>query len=424
MSVHPTSVDLPVPQRGDGPRRVMFLTTNMPVGGAETLLVNLVRGLDRKNFLPEIACLKDRGPLGEMLAAEMPVHCHLIAGKYDLRVLPKLTRLLRARHIDAVVVVGAGDKMFWGRLAAFAAGVPVVACALHSTGWPDTIGHLNRFLTPLTDAFIGVAQAHGDHLIHTEGFSKDKVVVIPNGVDTDRFSPSIAESEVRRELGLAPTTPVAGIIAALRPEKNHALFLRIAERVVAEIPEAAFLIVGDGPCRDELVRLQHQLGLSDHVRFLGTRHDIPQVLSAMDVFVLTSHNEANPVCVLEALSCGVPVVAADVGSLRETVEHGASGWLVPPSELTNFVRRVVDLLSDPLEARGMGQTGREIVQERWSLASMVSGYESLLTRLLSKKLGLSDTGYRPADSCDTMHHETDDSSQAALIGAADDITDA
>src|SRR5262245_23012539 len=165
------------------PLRVMFLLTSMPVGGAETLLVDLVRRLDRRYFAPEIGCLKEQGPLGEMLAKEMPVHHDLLAQKYDLRIWPRLTRLLRERHTDAVVTVGAGDKMFWGRLVARHVGVPVIMSALHSTGWPDGIGRLNRLLTPITDAFVAVADSHGAFLVTHENLPIDRVVVIPNGVD-------------------------------------------------------------------------------------------------------------------------------------------------------------------------------------------------------------------------------------------------
>ncbi|MCA9215758.1 MAG: glycosyltransferase, partial [Planctomycetales bacterium] len=133
-----------------GPLRVMFLLTSMPVGGAETLLRNLVRSMERTQFEPEICCLKGLGPIGEELAREFETHSHLLSHKLDLRVLPRLASLLKRRKIDAVITVGCGDKMFWGRIAAKLAHVPVVASALHSTGWPDGVGRLNRLLTPWT----------------------------------------------------------------------------------------------------------------------------------------------------------------------------------------------------------------------------------------------------------------------------------
>ncbi len=226
------------PLEDRGPLRVMFLITSMPVGGAETLLVNLVRRMDRERFLPSLACLKALGPLGEVLSHEIPTASNLIHHKYDPAVLVRLVRLFRRQRIDAVVTVGAGDKMFWGRLAARAAGVPVVLSALHSTGWPDVIGRLNRLrlLTRWTDAFIGVAQAHGIYLVEHEGFPAEKVRVISNGVDTQRFAPAADVARLRQRLGLPAAAPIAGIVAALRPEKNHALFLRAAARVAQQLP--------------------------------------------------------------------------------------------------------------------------------------------------------------------------------------------
>ncbi len=205
-----------------GPLRTMFLLTSMPVGGAETLLANLVRRVDRERIVPEIGCLKERGPLGEELAREIPVHANFIDHKFDLPVLGRLTSLFRNREIDAVITVGCGDKMFWGRLAAWRAGIPVIAAALHSTGWPDGVGRLNRLLTGITDAFIGVAEAHGQHLISRERFPATKVFVIPNGVDTARFIPWGRDRiPLRQRLGLPVSGPLATIVAALRPEKNH-----------------------------------------------------------------------------------------------------------------------------------------------------------------------------------------------------------
>lgn len=386
---------------------VLFVQTSMPVGGAETLLVNLVRRMDRRRFAPEVVCLKERGPLGEALAREgFPVHHGLLAGKYDLRVLPRLIALMRTRRIGAVVTVGAGDKMFWGRLAARLAGVPVVASALHSTGWPDGVGRLNRLLTNQTDAFIAVAEPHGRFLVEFERFPAAKVRVIPNGVDTDRFTPAPRSAALREELGFGPTTPLVGILAALRPEKNHELFLAMADRVRREVPEARFVVIGDGPERANIERIAKERGLIDPqspersaVRLLGNRDDVPTLLAELDVLTLTSHNEANPVSILEAMSCGVPVVATDVGSVSGSVHDGETGYLVPAGDEAGLARRVAGLLDEPLHAQTLGDAGRRHVVENASLGVMVGGYERLLDELYEEKTGLrrpvSDT---PADS--------------------------
>ncbi|HEX3727704.1 MAG TPA: glycosyltransferase [Pirellulales bacterium] len=369
-----------------GPLRVMFLITSMPVGGAETLLVNLIRRLDRERFQPSLCCLKAPGPLGEALAAEVPVISDLIAHKYDVRIAPRLARIMSRRRIDAIVTVGAGDKMFWGRIAARWAQVPVVLSAIHSTGWPDGIGPLNRsrILTRWTDGFIAVASAHADHLADVEGFPRSKVQMIPNGIDTERFAPADGR-QVRRALGLEPGAPVAGIVAALRPEKNHELFLRAAARVRQEVPAARFLIVGDGPLRGRLEELARELKISDAVQFLGTRTDVPQLLSALDVFVLTSRIEANPVSILEAMAMAKPVIAPRVGSIAESVIDGESGFLTDQGDLDQAARRLTEVMGDPERARQLGERARALAVERWSLEQMVSGYERLIERIYREK---------------------------------------
>lgn len=379
------------------PLPVLFVQTNMPVGGAETLLVNLVRRLDPGRFAPEVVCLKDPGPLGELLADEgFPVHHGLLSGKYDLRVLPRLVSLMKQRRYGAVITVGAGDKMFWGRLAAKLAGVPVIAAALHSTGWPDGVGRLNRWLTGITDAFIAVAEPHGEFLVDFEKFPASKVRVIPNGVDTGRFVPAPHSNAIRQELGVESNTPLVGILAALRPEKNHELFLAAADRVRKAAPGTHFVVIGEGPERAKIERIAIELGLLDvHspeksvLHLLGNRDDVPAVLAALNVLTLTSHNEANPVSILEAMSCGVPVVATDVGSISESVVPNETGYLVEPGDAEGLASRVAELVNEPLHALALGEAGRDRVIERSSLEVMVGGYERLLTEIYEQKTGRS-----------------------------------
>jgi glycosyltransferase involved in cell wall biosynthesis len=398
------------PLEDRGPLRVMFVITSMPVGGAETLLVNLVRGLDRQRFVPEICCLKQQGPLGEVLASEMPVHSELLAGKHDVRVLSRLVRLLKKRRTDVVVTVGAGDKMFWGRLAARCAGTPVVCSALHSTGWPDGVGRMNRGLTRWTDHFIAVAQQHGRFLVEQEGFPADKVVVIPNGVDTEVFRPSFESREsARLELNVPPDAPLFGIVAALRPEKNHLMFVRAAALIRNVVPNAHFWIVGEGSERDKLTVAIRSAALDRHVHLLGSRDDIPRLLAAMDVFVLSSLNEANPVSILEAMSAGLPVVATQVGSIAETVKEGINGFLVESGDAEQMARRGVQLAVDLPRARCFGAVGRREVVESWSLGSMIRGYEALMEATYRRKAsgGLHESEPGPRASGDeTLPAET------------------
>jgi glycosyltransferase involved in cell wall biosynthesis len=375
-----------------GPLRVMFVLTSMPVGGAETLLVELIRRLDRARFLPELCCLKELGPLGAELAEEIPAHAGLLSHKYDVAVLLRLARLMARRRIDAVVTVGPGDKMFWGRLAARAAGVPVVCAAIHSTGVPDHVEWPNRLLAALTDAFIAVAEPHSRYLAEHEGCPAAKVRVIPNGVDVEKFHPRWPSRALRETLGLPPGAPVAGMVAALRPEKNHELFLRAAAVVRTKLPDARFLVIGDGPRRTTLETLAAELSLDRAVQFLGTRNDVPELLALLDVLVLTSHMEANPVSILEAMAAEKPVISTRVGSVGETVIDGQTGYLVAPGATAELAARMTELLSDPQRAAVLGRAAREHVVAHWSIEHTVAGYQDLLEGIYAAKVGNRDWG--------------------------------
>jgi glycosyltransferase involved in cell wall biosynthesis len=374
-----------VPLADRGPLRVMFVITSMPVGGMESLLVDLIRRLDRSRIEPELCCLKYFDVLGEVLAKEVPTFTGLLKNKYEVAVFWRLKKLLRQRRIDAVVTVGAGDKMFWGRLAAWRAGVPVICSALHSTGAPDRVQFLNRLLAPLTDAFIAVAEPQGRYLAEHEGCPADRIRVIHNGVDVEKFHPRWPVAALQQEFGLTPGKPVVGIVAALRPEKNHELFLQAAELIHRSLGSTKFLIIGDGPRRGELQSLAGELGLNDAVRFAGTRKDVSEALSLIDVFMLTSHIEASPASILEAMACEIPVVATRVGSVAETVLDGRTGYLVEPGDAYQLAQRTLELLCHPDHAALLGRAGREQVIAHWSVERMVSGYQDLIADLYESK---------------------------------------
>lgn len=386
------NVDIAKPNRhqdsqADSAFNVMFIITSMPIGGAEVLLVNMIRSMDPQICRPQVCCLKGKDVLGQELANEIPVHSDLINHKYDIGVVGRIKRLLIENQIDAVVTVGAGDKMFWGRLAAKRARVPVILSALHSTGWPDGVGRMNRILTPITDGFIAVAENHGKYLVEAEKFPANKVFVIPNGIDTVRFQANpTSRCHWRDQLGVPESAPAVGIVAALREEKNHNLFLDVAVQVTKALPETHFLVAGDGPLRSELTERAEQLGLSNSVHFLGSVSDVPSLLSAMDLFALTSDNEASPVSILEAMSCNLPVVATDVGSVSQSVLHEQTGLLVPTNDVEKTTQAWLQILNSPELGQEMGRKGRQHVMETSSLQKMTDAYVDLIRGLYQRKV--------------------------------------
>ncbi|MEM9940644.1 MAG: glycosyltransferase [Planctomycetota bacterium] len=368
------------------PLRVMFLLTSMPIGGAETLLVNMVRKMDRNRCIPMIACLKEKGVLGEEISSEVEVFDQLIHHKFDFSVVGRLKKIFVQNQVDAVVTIGAGDKMFWGRIAARRAKVPVILSALHSTGWPDGVGRLNRFLTGITDGFIAVARQHADFQIREEGFPQDKVFLIPNGIDTEHFQfLESARLDWRKQLGIDLSAPTVGIVAALRPEKNHDLFLNAAQLVKSQMPDSQFIIAGDGPERQRLEKLAQQTKLHSSVKFIGSTKDVRGVLCACDLFALTSRNEASPVSIMEALACSRPVVATDVGSVDESVIEGETGFLVSSDDSQAMAQSWLTILGDASLRQKLGRQGRQHIVRSSSLESMTRNYVELIETLYDRK---------------------------------------
>ncbi len=194
-----------------------------------------------------------------------------------------------------------------------------------------------------------------------------------------------SRAECRQAWGIDDSAPVVGIVAALRSEKNHARFLRIARRVANELPTARFVIAGDGPERPRIEQQIAELGLTASVRMLGTVRNTPAVLSMLDLFALTSDNEASPVSILEAMSCQLPVVAPRVGSIPELVRPDQTGLLVDAEDEVAAAEAWLQVLRQPDLARRWGKAGRSHVLANGSLKSMTEGYEILISSLYQAK---------------------------------------
>jgi len=238
---------------------------------------------------------------------------------------------------------------------------------------------------PLFDRVVALARSHGDYLKREEGIPAEKIVVIHNGVDTSRFSPAASPGErngLRAGLGIPAEAFVVAIVAALRPEKNHDMFLRAASELRGR--GYLFLVVGEGGEERRLKDLAAQLSLGDSVRFMGRRKDIPDILAASDLFVLCSHPvvETFPLSVLEAMSSGVPAVSTRVGSVETILEDGREGLLIEPGDERALAGAIRSLREDGTRRREMGARARSRVVERFSLDGMVGRYAALFDDLL------------------------------------------
>ena len=362
--------------------RVMYVVPDLAIGGAERHVTLLMPGLDRRRFDAAVVCIGAEGELfGDLVAGGIPAVALHRSKRQAVRALRDLVREMRLFAPDVVITRGRSAETL-GRIAAWLAGVP------HSVVWVRNDGDVkprgvvrrvaDRVLDRVTSAYFGLARAQMDYMTGDLRYSPDKIRIIPNGVDTARFQ-SGGDRSALRGLGIGESDKVVGILAALRPEKDHATFLRAARLVADRVPQAKFLIVGEGRMRPEIEGLIGRYGLGDRVVMTGARSDVPELLRAMDVFVLSSFSvECFPNALLEAMAAGRPAVCTAVGGVPEILEESVTGFLVPPHDPEALADRLVRILSDPALAERMGRAARARVESRFSLAASVATAEQAL----------------------------------------------
>jgi glycosyltransferase involved in cell wall biosynthesis len=366
------------------PIPVLFLEPTLGPGGAERILFELVTRLDRNRFAPVVCCLREPGHFGEaLIAAGVPTHHGILKSRYSLAPAPALIRLIRREGIQIVHTTNQPLNTTWAVVAGRLAGIPVQVTTVHGMrGLPRQRERrmINRALLPFVDAVIALSDVHRDYLVNEDGIVARKVRVVRNGIDLDQFQRS---SRLRRsDLGLPDDARVAGVVAGLRPEKAHDIFLLAADIVRERMPNSHFLLIGDGPERERLARLTDDLRLSDRVHFLGRRNDVADILPLLDLSVLPSRTEAFPLAILESMAAGRPVVATDVGSLRDMVVDGETGLLVPAADEWQLAEAMTALFADPSRAHAMGEAGRARAQQ-FGVKRMVQQIEDLFESLVA-----------------------------------------
>lgn len=380
--------------RAARPRRILYVNHVSALGGAEESLLETLRALDRARFEP-LAVLPGPGPLAARLASEsVPVFSlplrrfrktrnplSLLAAAVNiLSVAVRLARLVRHERIELIHANSATAHLYGG-LAAGWAGIP---CLWHCRDLAD-LGRLEPWLVKKASAVIAISGTVFRHLQRKD--ASLKVTVIPNAIDAGRFEQAARGSAVRSELGLEPGHFVVGMAGQMVPWKKHDLFLRMAARLTADLPEARFLVAGgnlfgtDTAYEARIRALAGELGLGGKVVFTGHRSDMPAVLAALDVLVHPADREPLGRVILEALALGKPVVAVEGAGPAEILAGGA-GLLVPPGHAGALADAVLGLRRDPAGAAALGRAGRARVDTLYSPASHVSEIETLYAGLL------------------------------------------
>lgn len=369
---------------------ILHLIPSFHQGGSEQQAVQLVGALSNRDDLEiSVACLLGEGVLrnklerlGYSVIPEFP-----LTSFYDLnmaRQLKNCVHMIKTKRIEIVQTHDFYTNIF-GTAAAVLARAPIRISAKRETGMRSRAQEfLERQAFRFSSAIVVNAEAVRCKLTD-DGVDPEKLITIYNGIDVDQIEPSGSRKKLIDEFGGLPPSNAkfVTIVANMRSEvKNHRMFLRAAQTVKDAVPEARFVLAGEGELTEQLKAFAAELGLADSVLFTGRCANVGELLAASDVCVLASVSEGFSNSILEYMAAGKPVVATDVGGAAEAIIENETGFLVPSGDAAAMSMRIIELLSDPSIAAAFGERGRTVIEQKFSIASRamqsVKLYEDLI----------------------------------------------
>ena len=357
--------------------RLLLVADSLDVGGAEWHVVNLASALAEQGHRITLACTVEGvlASLAEQAGISVrPLLHHLVKRRQSPRYAWKLAKLVRQSQFDLVHA-----HMYASALASAYAllgtSIPLVITEHSQANWRSHYAcRCSQWSYSQARHVIAVSREIRRRLIEQEGVPSDRISVIMNAL------PPASE----QHKSIQPDLPAAlrngllvGVAARLQPEKGVAYFLEAAAHVLQFLPEVHFLVMGDGPQRKELQAYVEQLGVQEHVHFLGFRLDARAIIGLLNVLVVPSLSEGTPLVTLEAMSAGVPVVASAVGGIPEQLRHQSEGILVPPGDGLALGEAVLHLLQNPTWMQQLGEAGRQRTLSRFSFTTMLQETENV-----------------------------------------------
>lgn len=363
-------------------RRILHVIPTLDRSGAEKQLVLLATGLPRDEFDVHVAALTRGGPLADDLhAAGVPLTVIGKRWKADPAAYVRLARHIRALKPDLVQTWLFAANAY-GRWAAQRAGVRRIVASERCVD-PWKVGYelaIDRWLARRTDRIVVNSSGVSEFYI-ARGLPAEKFRLIPNAIAPAAAS-SVSRQQLLDELGLPHDARLIGAVGRLWPQKRVKDLIWAADLLKVVRDDTHLLIIGDGPQRPRLERYRRQVRIEDRVHFLGQRHDVPRLMPHFDVLWLASEYEGLPNVVMEAMACGVPVVATDIAGNRDLVTPGETGFLVPVGDRAGFARHAQTILDHPLTARQLGAAARARIEREFTVAKMVDRYAALYRELL------------------------------------------
>jgi len=359
------------------------------LAGAEVLAADLARRLSNQ-YRFVFLCLDEVGPLGQQLATEGfdVVGLDRQPG-LDWSVARRIRQAIARYRID-LLHAHQYTPFFYASVARRFSAKPPVLFTEHGRHYPDARRFkrviANKFLLRPHDRVTAVGRFVKQALIDNEGVSSNRIQVIHNGVDPTQFddpNPAQARVAIREKLGITPDQPVILQVARFHPVKDHTTAIQAVACAAKQVPNLLLLLAGDGQDQPKIQSLVNELNLTQHVRFLGVRQDIAQLMIAADVFLLSSLSEGVSVTLLEAMASSLPVAATAVGGNPEVVEDGRTGLLSPRQDPISLGNNLVRLLNDTPLCHRFGHAARDRLMQLFTQQQMHDAYSQLYSRLLS-----------------------------------------
>jgi glycosyltransferase involved in cell wall biosynthesis len=364
--------------------RLLQITHDLHVGGLPRVVDTLCRTIDRSRFDVEVLCLRDVGPLGEALRADLGIPVHKLREDGDVPdrlAFMKIARFLRGRGFD-VIHTHNTEPFVEGSLGGLLARVRTLVHTDHARPFPDKRRYMlaEWLMSQFAWKVVGVSDHTTSNLRRYEKIPSSKLVTIVNGIEGDRYDRAVDRPAVRRELGIPADAPVLGFASRLVEQKGLVHLLDALPAVRAAHPDVLLLVAGEGDQREMLESEVRDRGLVDVVRFLGVRLDIPSLLKVFDLHVLPSLWEGLPMIILESMAAGCPTVATSVGGVPTALQDGHTGRLVPPRDPHALAGAINDLLGDEARRRTLGEAARRTFDQRFTADIMARRYEALYLR--------------------------------------------
>ena len=362
------------------PMRVLHVTFNMGIGGTEQVIRQLIMGMKPNGVESEILCIDGHiGPIGEALQQSgVPVHKLARKQGFDWSLIAAIRKRLGERRFD-VVHCHQYTPWLYGRLAALGTRARVVFTE-HGRFYPDRYRYKAMFINPVmamfTPAVVAISKATKDALVRHEFIPRGKIQVIYNGISPLKRN-HLEATKVRDSLGIPKDAFVAGTVSRLDPVKNQSMMLRAFKAFSEKYPDSYLLMVGDGPDKERLISLANEYEISERTVFTGFINNPVNYLSAMDVFLLSSHTEGTSMTLLEAMSLEIPSVATQVGGNPEIIEDGVTGLLTEPDKAQPFAVALETLYQDAAIRNRMGSAAQQRFSDRFSANAMVCEYRTI-----------------------------------------------